>query len=96
MAQVTLGAPGDPKSLRSLPDASQMPLRWHSAKGLIKLDQVLDFILDIYVVSIKHMQKIHPPEPTKSYIIESLMRDRPPIPPLLEMETFDTHLFRWV
>ncbi len=30
MAQIALGAPGDPKSLRSLPDASQMPLRWHS------------------------------------------------------------------
>ena len=30
MAQITLGAPGDPKSLRSLPDASQMPLGWHS------------------------------------------------------------------
>ena len=30
MAQGTLGAPGDPKSLRSLPDSSQMPLGWHS------------------------------------------------------------------
>ena len=59
-------------------------------------DQVLVFILDIYVVFIKHIQKYTLLKPTKSYIIESLMRDRPPMPPLLEMKVFDTHLFRWV
>ena len=70
MAQVTLGAPGDPKSLRSLPDASRMAF----SQGLDQVldqaldqvpDQVLVFILDIDVVSIKHIQKIHPPETNK-------------------------------